>query len=60
MACWYCARHIWPKRQRRAGVALAVIALLIWVPSTIKLYTTQHRWFHPLYLTTLLPRPHCV
>lgn len=54
-ACWFCARQIWPKRQRRAAWALTVLALLFWVPPTIKLYTNQHRWLQPLYMTTLPP-----
>lgn len=54
-ACWFCARRIWPKRQARTSVTLAVLTLLLVVPQTIKLHANEHRWLQPLYLTTLAP-----
>ncbi|HET8869592.1 MAG TPA: FHA domain-containing protein [Aquabacterium sp.] len=55
VACWYCARHIWPKRQMRITVALTTLTLLITLPQTLKLHSEQHRWLQPLYMSTLAP-----
>lgn len=54
-ACWFCAKRIWPRRQRRAALALGILTLLLIVPQTIKLHTNQHRWLQPLYLSSLPP-----
>jgi pSer/pThr/pTyr-binding forkhead associated (FHA) protein len=54
-ACWFCARRIWPRRQRRMTFALAVLTLLWIAPQTIKLHANQYRWLQPLYLSTLAP-----
>lgn len=55
VACWFCARRIWPKRQMRTSITLVVLTLLMVVPQTIKLHANQHRWLQPLYLSTLAP-----
>lgn len=55
VACWFCARRIWPKRQTRSSVTLAVLTLLMLLPQTIKLHANQQRWLQPLYMATLAP-----
>lgn len=54
-ACWFCAKRIWPRRQRRAAIALGIVTLLLIAPPAIKLHGNQHRWLQPLYLSTLPP-----
>ncbi|MGE5451182.1 MAG: FHA domain-containing protein [Acidobacteriota bacterium] len=55
VACWFCARRIWPKRQKRTSVTLVVLTLLMVLPQAVKLHANQHRWLTPLYMATLAP-----